>query len=80
MSRGFRTRAVVDRRGPGEPEPYFRLRTKHDAADNCVCVALRGTVGVRVSCSIYGRRPRVCSVFRPGSPECRYARREIRIE
>ena len=66
----FRKHAVVGR----------SLRTKHDAAGNCVCVALRGTVGQRVSCSVYENRPRVCRAFRPGSGDCRQARRELSLE
>ncbi len=41
------------------------------------CVALRGTVGVRVSCRIHPRRPDACRDFSRGSPWCLDARREI---
>lgn len=38
------------------------------------CTALRGTVGERVGCSIYDRRPAVCRQFEPGSEGCLEAR------
>ena len=40
------------------------------------CVALRGQLGVRVSCSIYEVRPRACRRVQPGDGECRRAREE----
>lgn len=55
------------------------LSTKYDRRGNCRCKALRGTVGRRVSCSIYDRRPRVCSRFKPGSKACLVAREESGI-
>lgn len=39
------------------------------------CVALRGTLGVRVECSVYDGRPTCCRDFEPGSSACRKARR-----
>lgn len=50
------------------------LRTKHDRRGNCRCKALRGTIGKRVSCSIYDRRPGACSKFRVGGYLCILAR------
>lgn len=42
----------------------------------CVCVALRGSLLSRVSCSVYERRPDVCSrAVIPGDKTCRDARR-----
>lgn len=41
------------------------------------CQALRGTVGKRVSCRIYDRRPASCSEFEPGGETCRDARAAI---
>jgi len=38
--------------------------------NGCVCVALRGTVGKRVSCGIYARRPHACRIFEKGSENC----------
>jgi Fe-S-cluster containining protein len=40
----------------------------------CTCAALRGSVGHRVSCSIYEHRPDVCRAFEPGSSACLAAR------
>ena len=39
------------------------------------CVALTGTVGVSVGCSIYDHRPSACRAFTPGSPLCLEARK-----
>ena len=45
------------------------------------CVALRGTIGVEVSCAIYSQRPTPCRDFAPGAdaghgdPRCGDARR-----
>ncbi|MDQ5905183.1 MAG: uncharacterized protein QG672_2777 [Pseudomonadota bacterium] len=45
------------------------------------CVALRGTIGVEVSCAIYAQRPTPCRDFAPeadagrGDPRCGDARR-----
>jgi Fe-S-cluster containining protein len=39
------------------------------------CVALRGTPGVKVSCSVYDRRPEACrSAVEPGDGTCRALR------
>ena len=41
----------------------------------CACVALRGSVTHRVSCSIYESRPRVCrTAVVPGDEACRQVR------
>ena len=52
------------------------ILTKLDPVGRCVCVALRGTVGQRVSCGIYTRRPEECRKFTAGSKECLAARRQ----
>ena len=40
--------------------------------DVCVCVALRGSLMHRVSCSVYEKRPRVCrDAVKPGDKACR---------
>jgi Fe-S-cluster containining protein len=65
-------------------EPRFRsqhlargsLLTKLDPVGRCVCVALRGTIGRRVSCGIYERRPEECRILIAGSDDCRVARRQ----
>lgn len=62
----------------GRPN-WSALRTKNNH-NGTVCVALRGTVGRRVSCGIYETRPRACRDFRPGSQQCREARAELGIE
>ena len=42
----------------------------------CACVALRGSILRRVSCSIYGRRPKVCrEAIAPGDHTCLDLRR-----
>jgi Fe-S-cluster containining protein len=79
FSPAFRRRAVVDKRASTE-DPWMSLRTKHDESGNCVCVALRGTIGSRVSCGIYERRPDGCRTFKPGSAACRQARRDAELE
>ena len=56
-------RAHVKRR------PAAALATKC-TNDGVVCVALRGYLGVNVSCAIYERRPDACRAFRPGSRTC----------
>jgi Fe-S-cluster containining protein len=47
--------------------------------NGCVCVALRGTVGKRVSCSIYERRPHACRIFEKGGPACLETLRQIGV-
>lgn len=45
----------------------------------CRCVALRGSVMHKVSCSIYKNRPEACrDAVRPGDRACREIRREMR--
>lgn len=36
------------------------------------CIALEGTLGKKVNCNIYNRRPRACRALRRGSKECHY--------
>lgn len=64
MTRYFRDRYVA--RGS--------ILTKLDPVGRCVCVALRGELGERVSCSIYERRPDECQRLQAGSRECLAAR------
>jgi len=56
---------------------YFTVDAIHTKGNHngTVCVALRGTIGKRCSCSIYARRPDVCRNFEPGCPSCLRARR-----
>lgn len=39
------------------------------------CIALEGTVGERVACSIYGLRSSTCRQFEAGSEDCIKARK-----
>lgn len=50
--------------------------TKLDPVGRCVCVALRGAIGQKVSCAIYARRPQECRRFTAGTKECLAARRQ----
>lgn len=52
------------------------ILTRLDPIGRCVCVALRGAVGRKVSCSIYERRPEECRRLEAGSRECLKARRQ----
>ena len=56
---------------------YGRALTTKRTSSGCVCVALRGTVGQRVSCAIYERRPLACRVFCRGGRDCLDARRAV---
>jgi Fe-S-cluster containining protein len=51
------------------------LKTKRNSDGDNVCVALSGTIGDRCKCGIYSKRPMVCRLFEPGSPECLLARK-----
>lgn len=58
-----------------DPEKNFpALRTRKNKQGHAICVAFRGRVNGKCSCSIYANRPRVCRYFKPGSIECHYAR------
>lgn len=69
-----------DRGGSGEWIKFLALRTTHDRRGNCRCKALRGTIGLRVSCSIYERRPIACQRFKPASTVCLAAREASHID
>jgi Fe-S-cluster containining protein len=43
-------------------------------------VALKGEVGVKVSCAIYEYRPNVCRSFQPNTPDCAKVRRYFHLE
>lgn len=66
----------MTRRFVAQHVAHDAILTKLDPVGRCVCVALRGTVGKRVSCSIYERRPDECRRLTVGSRECREARRQ----
>ena len=57
-------------------EPRFAMAIKKNDPRGR-CVALTGTVGKRVSCSIYEDRPAGCRSFEPGGEECLEIRRKI---
>jgi Fe-S-cluster containining protein len=61
-------------------EEFPALRTKKNSQGHIVCIAFRGKIGSKCRCSIYEDRPKPCSHFRPGSPECRDARQEANLE
>jgi Fe-S-cluster containining protein len=45
-------------------------------AEACACVALQGSVGHRVRCSVYEIRPKVChTAVKPGDRACHQVRR-----
>ena len=44
------------------------------------CLALRGRIGHRVSCTVYGLRPEGCRRIEPGDARCRQYRRERGID
>ena len=66
LTAGFRDRHVA--RGS--------ILTRLDSVGRCVCVALHGTLGRRVACRIYARRPGPCRRLTVGSRSCRKARRQ----
>jgi len=67
----LRKLTVVNRDG----ERHMKLRGRDQR-----CVALRGALGVSVTCAIYDLRPAGCRRVEPGSRECRRDRRERGIE
>lgn len=45
----------------------------------CACVALKGSIMHKVSCSVYKQRPKVCrNALKPGEKQCLEARRMFR--
>ncbi|MGK3981239.1 YkgJ family cysteine cluster protein [Sorangium sp. So ce118] len=64
----------------GRLPPRYRLHVigsslaTKETSSGTVCVALRGSVGKRVSCAIYESRPTLCRRFERGSKACREAR------
>lgn len=48
--------------------------------DNGRCIALQGTLGQRVQCTIYSVRPRACRRVQPGDPDCIQSRRDRGLE
>lgn len=57
---------------------YDRQRVPHlKLAPDGTCAALRGTIGQRVSCSIYHQRPSPCRRVQPGDETCTRVRRNL---
>ncbi len=55
----IRTRPTTNKTGPIK------------GVEDCRCVALRGSIGKQVSCTIYENRPKVCrKALRPGDSQC----------
>ena len=52
------------------------LLTRLDPVGHCVCVALQGTIGRRVHCRIYTRRPAACRQLAADTAACWKARRQ----
>lgn len=58
------TKCVEPRRGPLK------------GSSLCACVALRGTPGASVTCTVYERRPKTChTAVKPGDSTCRNLRK-----
>lgn len=53
----------------GGPLPSMRVD------DYGRCIALRGRLGVNVTCAIYGQRPQICKALKIGSQVCKESRR-----
>ncbi len=56
------------------PEALVARDLSGMAADGDRCLALTGTIGEHVACTIYTVRPIVCRDCQPGDPECHTAR------
>jgi Fe-S-cluster containining protein len=58
----------------------FRLVMKGSGGESPRCIAMKGFIGRKVSCSIYEKRPSVCREFEPSwqnttpNPRCDMAR------
>ena len=53
---------------------YMRM-----VSDKPRCIALEGTVGERVGCTVYSQRPSICRQFEAASEGCLKSRREQKI-
>jgi Fe-S-cluster containining protein len=75
------------------PEHYWDITSKTEEGDEIVvdrylrrddetlaCVALVGTIGEKVGCSIYETRPKMCHHFDAGSDRCHAIRRAYFLE
>lgn len=80
---GFFDRLLADLSGNGGL-PFAAIVTKCveprsgplEGSSLCACVALRGTPGKSVTCSVYERRPKTCrTAVKPGDQTCRRIRK-----
>ena len=62
--------------GTGDYGSYLAVK---EVKFGTTCVVLRGTVGKRVACGMYGQRPYACRVFEPGCKSCLRAREEAGV-
>jgi Fe-S-cluster containining protein len=72
--------ALLRRRAAAGLVVYNEAGAAHLRLAGQRCAALRGTLGRRVTCAIYGHRPRACRRVEAGSPRCRQYRRERGID
>lgn len=61
--------------GMGFSTVTMAMQVKQDTRGRCV--ALKGRVGCKVSCSVYEVRPSGCADFEPGSEKCLEIRRQV---
>lgn len=59
------------------PDQHYATPTMFTEEFGSSCAFLRGTPGRRASCGIYETRPDVCRKYKPGSKDCKSARREL---
>ena len=71
----------------GAPPPPLAIKSKYRTQRAgpfktwafCCCVALRGSVMHKVTCSVYEKRPRACrTAVKPGDRACREIRKALR--
>lgn len=83
MVPSFFDRALAAISGDGRV-PFAAIRTKCveptrgplEGSSLSTCVALRGTPGVSVTCTVYKNRPKTChTAVKPGDSTCRRIRR-----
>jgi Fe-S-cluster containining protein len=57
-----------------ETNPHYGNVRRMTTSDTGRCLALAGTVGDAVTCTVYENRPAPCREFENGSSPCRRAR------
>lgn len=60
--------------------PAFDIEPGLAADKRGRCLALRGHIGKRVTCSVYETRPYPCKSFNPGGAGCKLSRREAGLQ